>query len=490
MKQILMVAAILHSFLSYGQFRLSGVISNYRETGNLTVNVPLVYGRFVEENRQLVPGEEGRFEIILPVYEEKIGYLHWGNRDIFLWMKPGEELEIESDSLGGPIRFNGTSAAVNALLMELELHKSPAFYSEKKRVEPGQMADSVVNPGRRKLAEKIARVDASSLSESEKAFLRAELHYHFVVYADLYARTAGWPRETWSAFALDLMKTETTTPRSVLKGPMYDAFINTYLEFLETRAFSNRDDPDKFADELNSVYGVNNLDTLTGLHERYGGAYINWLVVKRMFPGASAERYLAGQVKAKYSGGELSEGNYLLNELVIFNSNSAYIDTLTILKKTLISKMNGKHDDIVIPEDYRTFADIKTIIERYRGKVVYLDVWGTWCGPCKIEMRYLPDLKRRVEGKDIVFLYLDMDEDSKDGRWREYIRVNGVTGIHLRKNNADIQAIWAELLPHNKGLHGRYPSYFIFDKNGRLIDEEAKRPGDGENLVKQLEKYL
>ncbi len=490
MKHILIVIALLHSFLSYGQFRLNGTIGNYRETAKLSVNVPLVYGRFEEENRQLAPGKDGRFEIILPVSEEKIGYLYWGNSNLSLWMKPGEDLTIESDSLGGPIRFSGTTAAANTLLMELELHKSPAFYSEKKRVEAGQMTDSVINPGKRELAVKIARVDASSLSKDEKEFLKAELHYHFIAYVDFYVRTTRWPLETWSAFILDFMKTETTVPRSELKGPMYDAFINAYLDFLGTRVFSSQEDPEKFAEELNSVYGVSSLDTLRSLNDQYGSAFINWQAVKRILPPAPAERYLAGQVKAKYSAGELSEGNHLFDELVTFNSNNIYIDTLAAVRNALVSKTNKKRDDIIIPEDYRTFADIKTIVERYRGKVIYLDFWGTWCGPCKVEMRYVPELKRRLEGKDITFIYLAMDEDNKDGKWREYIRVSELTGIHLRKNNLDIQALWSELLPENKSLHGHYPSYFIFDKDGRLIDEKVKRPSDGESLVRQLEKYL
>ncbi len=65
-----------------------------------------------------------------------------------------------------------------------------------------------------------------------------------------------------------------------------------------------------------------------------------------------------------------------------------------------------------------------------------------------------------------------------------------MTGIHLRMNNEQIQTIWQELLPNQKEIHGQYPSYFIFDREGDLIKEKAKRPSDGEKLYSQLKEYL
>jgi thiol-disulfide isomerase/thioredoxin len=63
-----------------------------------------------------------------------------------------------------------------------------------------------------------------------------------------------------------------------------------------------------------------------------------------------------------------------------------------------------------------------------------LDIWGTWCGPCKEELRFNPQLKQYFKGKDVAFVYLDMDDDAKDGQWRDFIKVNGMTGLHLRKS--------------------------------------------------------
>ena len=82
-----------------------------------------------------------------------------------------------------------------------------------------------------------------------------------------------------------------------------------------------------------------------------------------------------------------------------------------------------------------------------------------------------------------------MDDNGKDAHWREFLQVNNLTGLHLRKSNQEIQKIWEEVQPL-KDKQGMYPSYFIFDKNGQLIHETAKRPSEGAELYKQIEKYL
>src|SRR5690606_21099502 len=96
MKRIMITAVLLHvGMWLYGQFKLHGHINNLSENEQLVVNNPFVFGYFDDMNTPLTTDQEGRFSTVVPLDEEKIGYLRWGSYEAFLWMKPGTDLAVE-----------------------------------------------------------------------------------------------------------------------------------------------------------------------------------------------------------------------------------------------------------------------------------------------------------------------------------------------------------------------------------------------------------
>lgn len=102
----------------------------------------------------------------------------------------------------------------------------------------------------------------------------------------------------------------------------------------------------------------------------------------------------------------------------------------------------------------------------------------------------MPDLKATFKNKDVVFVYLDMDDDKRDAIWKEFIKVNNMTGIHLRKNKTTIDPFWKELLANNTDKQEYYPQYFIFDKQGKVAVSKALAPSRGEALYAQINQVL
>ncbi|NOX85567.1 MAG: TlpA family protein disulfide reductase, partial [Chlorobi bacterium] len=82
-------------------------------------------------------------------------------------------------------------------------------------------------------------------------------------------------------------------------------------------------------------------------------------------------------------------------------------------------------------EQYQNLS-LNDILGKYEGKVIYLDFWASWCGPCKREMPYSQELKKEFNGRDVVFLYFSTDNNAE--KWKNAITQMHINGTHYRAN--------------------------------------------------------
>jgi thiol-disulfide isomerase/thioredoxin len=274
-------------------------------------------------------------------------------------------------------------------------------------------------------------------------------------------------------------------------GPQYYAFANSYISYLETYAINRlpagaMKNPKTFIKYLNVT-----IEQADSIYKQKGKSYLNWMVVRKEFSKTEAENWLAQAIEAKYLSKDLYPAMPLFAEMQKFYPHSTYLplfkSKIKKLEQALAKNMANK--DIVVTDGYEKITSIYDVVKKLKGEVVYLDIWGTWCGPCKHELKFNPELKKHFKGKDVAYIYLDMDDDAKDSQWRDFIKINGMTGLHLRKNRKDIDQFWTELLPKGDSQQ-YYPMYFIFDKEGKLVQHHAQRPSDRSKLYKQIEQYL
>jgi len=117
-------------------------------------------------------------------------------------------------------------------------------------------------------------------------------------------------------------------------------------------------------------------------------------------------------------------------------------------------------------------TSLEKVLEQYRGKVVYVDFWASWCRPCVGQFPAARELHKRMAGQDVQFLCISLDVD--ESSWLKAVRQNAdlLTGSYRTVGRAPVFLKEIRLTT--------IPRYLIFDRNGKLVDPDAPRPIDKE----------
>nr|WP_319569602.1 TlpA disulfide reductase family protein [uncultured Draconibacterium sp.] len=105
---------------------------------------------------------------------------------------------------------------------------------------------------------------------------------------------------------------------------------------------------------------------------------------------------------------------------------------------------------------------IDSIFAKNEGKVIYIDFWATWCGPCRAEMPNSKKLKEKLAGEDIEFVYICIDSDEK--QWKLALSQMQLDGQHYYCNKEQSRNIWKAF-----EING-IPHYMLINKKGHIIE--------------------
>ena len=123
---------------------------------------------------------------------------------------------------------------------------------------------------------------------------------------------------------------------------------------------------------------------------------------------------------------------------------------------------------------------LDAIIANYKGKVVLVDFWATWCAPCMVAMESILPMKEEMKGKDVVFLYLTGETSPLVAFTETYPTIKGE---HYRVSNTQ----WSYICNTHE-IQG-IPTYMVFDRQGKQISRHLAFPGV-DALRKDIEKGL
>lgn len=104
----------------------------------------------------------------------------------------------------------------------------------------------------------------------------------------------------------------------------------------------------------------------------------------------------------------------------------------------------------------------------FRGKYVYIDIWATWCGPCRQEIPHLKALEENYRDAQITFLSLSVDNDK--AKWEKMVKEEQLSGVQLYLGTgSDFQSAYQ--------IDG-IPRFILLDKEGKIIDKDMQRPSN------------
>lgn len=134
-----------------------------------------------------------------------------------------------------------------------------------------------------------------------------------------------------------------------------------------------------------------------------------------------------------------------------------------------------------------TISTVEQLTARFKGKTIYMDLWATWCGPCKEEFAYNDSLKHFLKNKKIEVLYVSIDKKAAESNWKHMIKYYKLDGYHIRVSATLLKDI-TKVFGDNQGTLA-IPRYAII-KDGKIVLDAAKSPSAKQDLYKQLETYL
>lgn len=115
----------------------------------------------------------------------------------------------------------------------------------------------------------------------------------------------------------------------------------------------------------------------------------------------------------------------------------------------------------------------------FKGKLVYIDVWATWCGPCKQEIPKLKALEKEMTGENVVFISLSVDNPDKVDEWKKFLKENDMHGITLAtKKGFKVPFV------QKYGITA-IPRFMLIGTDGTMIANNCWRPSDP-----RLKEYL
>lgn len=504
---------------------ISGKVQNFPEGGNLLIAYPKsVEG--IQERMSVKPDSLGYFEVRIPVINSVRLYLYSfvKGKGMDLFVEPGEKIEIHSDWMKhGTLKFSGEHACSHQdvydyglYLDSLNLPITHIDYMDRK-VSHEDFLKRIESDWSKK--DSLLKDYCQNRPQmSERAVRQLQIGYlnHFAFLMMQRRFVLNIPkRESFPKFYMqkaDSIFRILPRPYTLVDLSVFRDYLDYYNEHREGVATNMKMMFDYIEKEkgivlteeqrldvecLNTPEMKNAMDEayqyLSQLPEYEAALIDRWAGGVYLFPLPDDLKELMLAHFHYFCLDGMRKAMFVEN-FQRFQSevrNPVLARPVVQLQEELVDLENQKMEsqslmDASHLKDCRTGEELfHEILKLYRGQIVYLDVWGVWCTPCKQQMQYVPFVKQAMKGKDVVFLYLA--NNSSEVSWKNTIKEYKLIGEQVVHYNlpAKQQSLLEEYLQVK-----HFPTYMLIDRKGNIVDRNPPRPKSQETLVDYLNDWL
>ena len=260
--------------------------------------------------------------------------------------------------------------------------------------------------------------------------------------------------------------------------PDYVYFLPVHISRIKEYVWNHKD-------LLPYYYDTDSQEEALQLFEKDHENLLMEKIIDKHFEGKTAEFLYATLFKGAINQKEdnLPE---IFSRFVKKYPNSAYTPYIEPAIREVEEKRTRKlNDNMLLVENPDTFKTFDDVLKSVKGKTVLLDMWGTWCGPCRTELSVNSEaIKKHFKDSDLEYLYIANYDLGKEEAWKQLIAYYNLEGTHIMASHQLTTDIMEQL-----GTSG-YPTYAIIKKDGTFELSKAGYPMNRKILIDQLESAL
>ncbi|WP_158447948.1 TlpA family protein disulfide reductase [Aquimarina longa] len=410
----------------------------------------------------LIPiNEDGTFSDTLKIESKGSYSFIIGNEHSYMFLDQGDQLElsIDTNKFDESITYTGTAADVNnylakkVLLQESFLSNGPKSYETLFSKEATEFKNEVSKQkyAKNELLKKYPNLDPQFVTDQTK-----ENHYEYLSMLNDFKETHTYytkksAYDTPKGFLDELKDFDIDNANDFKTSQAYQELIISIFNKLSSEKASKDSIPlsKVLKESLSNIKSKNIKDAL----------------IKELTTQISPRNENVAELYSMII--EVSDDNEMKDELT---------------QKFEKIKRLFKGNKSPLFSNYKNYSGGTTSLNELLGKYVYIDVWATWCAPCKAEIPYLKKIEEEFRHKNIEFVSISIDEQAKYDTWKNMVSEKELKGVQLFADDN-----WSSKFVTDYIIQG-IPRFILIDPDGNIVTASAPRPSDSKllDLFKEL----